>query len=228
MSGTMQNASYYVNAKCIVYLCILHRMSDAHTRLVWAREAAGFEKAADAARAMGVPLPTYNAHENGSRGFRRMAQQYASKYRVSLEWLLTGKGQPRPGMKRSIPVVGYVGAGAEVFSIDDSIKGAGIDEIEPPPGASSNAVAVKVRGDSMRPAFYDGDYIIYDDRREGSEIAQYLGRECVVHLIDGRTFIKNLSAGSTPGTWSLWSYNAAPIQDVRIEWAARVRWVERA
>ena len=204
-------------------------MSEIKDRLQWARESAGFENASDAARAMGVPVPTYAAHENGSRGLRRdAAAKYAQRFKVSLDWLLTGRGTPRQGAKRLLPVVGYVGAGAEVLGIDDGMKGAGIDEVEAPPNASGNAIAVRVRGDSMMPAYRDGDYIIYDERREGSDIGLYVGKECVVRLSDGRTFIKTLGHGTTPGTWVLWSYNAAPMLDVVVEWAARVRWIERS
>lgn len=58
-----------------------------------ARKAAGYETAADAAKALGMPYPTYAGHENGSSGFRhKTAAIYARKFRVSLEWLLTERG----------------------------------------------------------------------------------------------------------------------------------------
>lgn len=129
---------------------------------------------------------------------------------------------------RTLPVLGYVGAGAEVHMVDDNVKGQGIDDIEAPPGASARAVAVRVRGDSMLPAYHDGDHIVYDEQRRGDDLARYIGRECVVRLQDGRTFIKTIGRGAVPGTWTLWSYNAAPMQDVLVEWAARVKWIERS
>jgi hypothetical protein len=64
-------------------------------RLRWARAAAGYDVASAAARAMGVPEPTYLGHENDSRGFSRHATRYALFYRVSLDWLLTGRGSPK-------------------------------------------------------------------------------------------------------------------------------------
>lgn len=64
-----------------------------HERLAAARQSAGYESAADAARALGVSYPTYAGHENGSSGFRhKTAAIYARKFGVSLEWLLTGRG----------------------------------------------------------------------------------------------------------------------------------------
>lgn len=65
-------------------------------RLEWARRDAGFETAADAARAIGRRYPTYAGHENGSRGFlRNEAAYYASRFRVRLLWLITGQGSPK-------------------------------------------------------------------------------------------------------------------------------------
>ena len=74
-------------------------MTSAHERLAEARAAAGYETAADAARALGVREPTYFGHENGSRGLGRAAQRYATFFKVSLDWLLTGRGEMRSGVR---------------------------------------------------------------------------------------------------------------------------------
>lgn len=123
-----------------------------------------------------------------------------------------------------IPIVGYVGAGAEVLAIDDHEKGGGIDEIEPPfQGLSASTVAVRVRGDSMHPTFRDGDILLYD-RQENGDLCHLVGKDCVVSLRDGRKFVKQLKR--TPnGEWYLHSVNAAsePIFGADIEWVARVK-----
>lgn len=125
-----------------------------------------------------------------------------------------------------VPVVGFVGAGSEIFTFDDHLKGAGLEEVEAPPGAGSGGVvALRVRGDSMVPAYKDGDLIFYD-RREDGDISHLLGKDCVIHLRDGRTFLKELRRAG--GTYWLHSHNADPILDPSIVWAARVRWIERA
>lgn len=126
-----------------------------------------------------------------------------------------------------IPVVGYVGAGAEVFCIDDHAKGAGLDEVEMPiPGMSPSSVAVRVRGDSMIPAYFDGDLIFYD-KNDNGDLMHLVGKECVVSLPDGRKFIKTLRRRAN-GDWYLFSYNAEPIMDIEIEWAAKVNVIKRA
>lgn len=71
-------------------------MQTPYERLQIARRLAEYEEATEAAKAMGVPVATYLGHENGSRGFKRNAERYAQFFRVSYEWLMTGKGEPRP------------------------------------------------------------------------------------------------------------------------------------
>lgn len=190
-----------------------------HERLQLARERAGFATAAEAARRFGWVESTYRAAENGSRPpTRTKAIVYARSFRVSPEWLLLGIGDAERG---PVPVVGYVGAGAEVFAIDD---GGSLDEIEPPPGIGPNAVAVIVRGNSMYPRYQEGDILIYD---EHCTLAQADGEECVVSLIDGRKYVKIIRAdGELLATLESW--NHPPIRSVQVEWVARIKWVKRA
>jgi phage repressor protein C with HTH and peptisase S24 domain len=62
-------------------------------RLKFARQAAGFDSASDAADALGIPYPTVASHENGSRGIGRVLDRYSQAYGVSLDWLLNGEGE---------------------------------------------------------------------------------------------------------------------------------------
>lgn len=127
---------------------------------------------------------------------------------------------------RTVPLVGYVGAGAQIYAIDDHAKGGGLDEIECPWDAlSPSTVAVRVRGDSMAPAYYDGDVLFYETQH--SDFRHLLGKECVVALADGRKFVKELRRTQS-GEWYLHSHNHEPIIGVQIEWAAKVRLIQRA
>lgn len=75
-------------------------MSDPAARLRIARLRAGFETGKEAAEAMGFPVSTYLAHENGSRGYpAKKAAVYARKFKVREQWLLYGVG-PEPGAKQ--------------------------------------------------------------------------------------------------------------------------------
>jgi hypothetical protein len=66
---------------------------DPADRLRKARERAGYQTASDGARALGIPIQTYIAHETGQRGFSRHAIRYSTFFRVNLSWLLEGKGR---------------------------------------------------------------------------------------------------------------------------------------
>lgn len=113
-----------------------------------------------------------------------------------------------------VPVVGYVGAGAEVLAIDDHAKGDGIDEIPAPPGMI-NGIALIVRGDSMAPKYDDGE-VLYIEKTVYS-VDSLVGEHCYIQLSDGRCYVKKLQYGSRPGLFTLISYNAPPIIDVPIE-----------
>ena len=120
------------------------------------------------------------------------------------------------------PVVGYVGAGAEIHPVDDHAKGTGIDEAPPFPGQDGPAVAVRVRGDSMLPMLEDGWLLYYSRDRDGVPTG-CLGQLCVVQIHDGPMLVKKLEAARKKGLYRLVSYNASPREDVRLDWAARVR-----
>jgi transcriptional regulator with XRE-family HTH domain len=71
-----------------------NRMADPAERLRIARLRAGFSTAKEAAEAMGFPVSTYLAHENGSRGYpAKKAYTYARKFKVREQWLLFGVGE---------------------------------------------------------------------------------------------------------------------------------------
>ena len=89
-------------------------MPDAAERLRIARLRAGFVTGKDAAEAMGFPVSTYLAHENGSRGYpASKASTYARKFKVPEVWLLYGTG-PAPGTEGA-------GEKAEIINIVDHL-----------------------------------------------------------------------------------------------------------
>lgn len=201
----------------------MHFMREMHERLAWARETSGLETAAAAAEALGVDYPTYAGHENGHRGFKRpSAVAYARKFKVDLEWLLTGRGTARKDMPRTTQAVGYIGAGEEVRPIDDHAKGAGLEEVDIPEGVPSDAVLVIVRGDSMYPRYFEGERLFY--QRYAGSPGELVNRECAVQLADGRMFVKLLRPGSNSQFFNLESWNPATptMVDQAVEWAAPV------
>lgn len=125
-------------------------------------------------------------------------------------------GMPLPDRSSTIPVLGYVGAGAEVYPIDD---GDPLYEITVSSALPKDTVGAIVRGDSMFPIFEDGDLVAYSGIEMQPEEA--LGRTCMVELADGRVLIKTVRRGGVSGLYTLTSTNAPDIEDVEIVWARK-------
>ena len=211
------------SAFCTTQAPTLPAMSDLADRLRRARVAAGFDQMVDAARRLGVNPNTYAQLENGLRGFRQpTAEQYARAIAVDLTWLLTGKGEmgrkAKTGAQNTVPVVGYVSAGAEAVLFGE---GQGpFDDVPAPAFASPETVAVEIRGESLGP-FFNEWLVFYDDVR--SPITpDLIGELCVVGLPDKRVLIKKIQNSRTEGLYHLLSQNEPPILDVPVDWAARV------
>lgn len=194
-----------------------------YQRLRKARIEAGFETAVDAARTYGWNEATYRSHENGIRGLLRApAARYAKAFRKPVEWLLLGKGQEREATPdetaRTVALVGYVGAGAETHFFGDQGELGRVPAVD---GSSESTVAVEIRGDSLG-SFFDRWLVYYDDVRRPIT-ADLLGKLCVVGLDDGRILIKKIQRSKAKGLFHLLSQTEAPILDVELEWAARVK-----
>ena len=121
-----------------------------------------------------------------------------------------------------VSVVGYVGAGQEIFALDDHALGAGLEEVEAPEGVGRDTmVAVRVRGESMHP-LRDGWLLFYRRDQHGVPEA-CLNRLCIVKVAnDGPVLVKELRRGYRDGHFVLSSWNAPPLEDVRLDWAAPV------
>lgn len=193
-------------------------------RLKWAREKAGIASATDAAQAVGEKVPTYICHENGSRGFgRKKAEKYARRFKVSLEWLLTEKGNPTPVKSnvsekaQSVPLVGYVSAGAAA----NFMAAGDLGEVAAPENPNEDTVAVEIRGDSLGTLF--DRWLVYYDNVQRPVTTDLIGQLCVIGLVDGRVLIKKIKRSRTKGLFHLISQTEDPILDVEIEWAAKVK-----
>lgn len=199
-------------------------------RLKIAREKAGYKSAAKAAEALGMSYPTYAGHENGTRGLRKNIERYAQFYRVSVDWLLTAKGEgpkngrpmrgplPPPGQVR---LMGRVGAGQVFTPFDDD----SVEYVEAPEGVPPSTEAVEVDGNSMFPAYEDRSLIYYSKILPPEMM---VNRRAVIRLADGSMTVKVLRMGSEPGLWTLQSINAQyeDMTDKVVEWAAPIDWVK--
>lgn len=187
-----------------------------------ARLGAGVATRPEAAAAFGIPLSTYESHENGRRATKGIptenARMYARRYRVTLSWLLTGQGERTTGT--SVEIRGFIGAGAEVEDIEGSAR---FEELGIVVQDAEAFEWYEVLGDSMIPRVYSGEFIAVE-RRE-YEPAALLRQECLVYLDDGRRFFKKLAPGSAPGFYDLISYNDADRPDERVVRAGRLGYI---
>lgn len=201
---------------------IIGGMSTEAIRLQKARAKAGYPTPADAARAMGVPLPTYYAHENGAKGLSRSGKRYARFFRVSYDWLMNGTGEMKPAELRSpgritINLYGSVGAGFMVEPISNTSYADALDEIELPD--MEFVGALKINGDSQYPRYLHGEVVMYDLRPVTPDVLK--GKYAVVDCLDGRRVLKILRKETPSGAWQLDSHNA-PSEEVEVLAAYRV------
>ena len=200
-----------------------------------------FRSARAAAKALDVAVSTYGAHERaeapGGRDYGPdEARRYARRFKVTPEWLLTGSraGEPSPvghhdrpfeaeapdeAGPATVKVVGYVGAGAETHFY--AVAQGDLDEVPAPEGSIGATVAVEIRGDSLG-SLFDRWLVFYDEVRS-PVTPDLIGKLCVVGLADDRVLIKKVRQGSREGLYRLLSEREPPIEDVAVEWAAKVK-----
>lgn len=118
-----------------------------------------------------------------------------------------------------IPLLGYIGAGAEIMSDFEQVGNDGLETIEVPFPLPDDMVAFQVRGDSMMPVYRDG-YVLIVYREQKRPLDSFYGEEAAVKLNDGRRFIKTIMR-SIDGV-SLMSWNAAPIENVQLDWVGEI------
>lgn len=119
---------------------------------------------------------------------------------------------------RTVRLVGYVGAGAKghYYRLADE----DYTEVEAPPGATDQTVAVEIKGKSLGDLL-DSWLVYYNDVRSPVEPDLY-GEVCVIGLSDDRILIKKIVSNGRGG-FSLISNNNEPtIENAQVEWAAKV------
>lgn len=132
-------------------------------RLKEARIKAGFDSATEAASALGVSAPTYLQHENGTRGFKGRAADYAARFGTTPEWLLYGRGKGVQAVavpiSRTVPVIGSVQAG--VFNaIPDEPEISEVIPLVMSGFEGASLYALRVVGPSMNMHYPDGTIVV--------------------------------------------------------------------
>lgn len=198
----------------------ISRIDEQASRLRRVRELRGFKTAKEAADRHGFNYSTYSQHERGQVGITRAAGDYARAYKVSEAWLLTGEGRGPNDSNGEIPLVGYLGAGAEVEPDYEQVPPEGLEQVSIPFPLPDEMVAFRVRGTSMLPA-YKPDCIIVVFREQRKPLESFYGVEAAVRTADGRRFIKTIERGIGGVTLRSWN-DHTPIENVQLEWIGEI------
>ncbi|MBN9041862.1 MAG: DNA-binding protein [Rhizobiales bacterium 62-47] len=127
---------------------------------------------------------------------------------------------------QAVPLLGFAEAGAGGYFDDGGFPvGKGWDEVGLPSVSDEHAYALEISGDSMKPAYRDGDVIIVSP---GTPIRR--GDRVVVKTKDGEVMVKELKR-RTAKTLELQSLNPAhsdrTLSPADVEWIARIVWASQ-
>lgn len=185
-------------------------------RIKQAREATGVSQAALAKR-INQAQTTISSWERGrTEPTREDVARVATALDISVSEIESGEGEPRP---LTVPLVGYVGAGAEAHFYSDADEGLG--EVDAPPGSTPATRAAEIRGESLGRLF-DTWLVFYDDVRT-PVTPDLIGRLCVVGLTNGQVLVKKLRKATGSHLFHLESNTEGTLFDQEVEWAAKVK-----
>lgn len=193
-------------------------------RIARARERAGLNQT-QLGNAVGITRSGVSQWESGlteptPERLRVIAMQTGANF----EWLATGRSErefeDEDDRTRGVPVKGYVGAGAQAHFLP--LQEGELDRVDPVQGTTEKTVAFEIRGESLGELF-DRWLVFFDDVRRPIT-PDLIGKLCVVGLADGRILVKKVRRGKE-GLFTLISdgLREPPIENVAVEWAARVK-----
>jgi phage repressor protein C with HTH and peptisase S24 domain len=127
---------------------------------------------------------------------------------------------------QSVPLLGLAQAGAGGYFDDGGFPvGKGWDEVGLPSVNDEHAYALEISGESMKPAYRDGDVIVVSP---GTAIRR--GDRVVVKTRDGEVMVKELKR-RTAKTLELQSLNPShadrTLNATDVEWIARIVWASQ-
>src|SRR5476649_1829561 len=121
----------------------------------------------------------------------------------------------------SVPLMGRIGAGATIEPEHEQVPPEGLGEVELPFPIAEETIAFEVAGDSMLPKYENGDIIVvYREQRH--PISSFYGEEAAVRLKSGERYLKTIERGKSASVVNLTSFNAKPINGVKLEWIGEI------
>jgi repressor LexA len=121
----------------------------------------------------------------------------------------------------SVPIMGRVGAGATIEPEYEQVPPEGLGDVELPFPIDEEIIAFEVAGDSMLPKYENGDIIlVYREQRH--PLSNFYGEEAAVRLKSGERYLKTIERGKSPTLVNLTSFNAKPINGVKLDWIGEI------
>ena len=121
--------------------------------------------------------------------------------------------------KSYVPLMGYIGAGAEIKPDIGQMPADGLGVIEVPFQMPANMIAFRVRGDGMLPVYQDGN-VIFVYKYQRKPVEEFYGENAVVCTDSGERFIKTITRGADGA--NLVSWNAKVIENVKVNWIGEI------
>jgi phage repressor protein C with HTH and peptisase S24 domain len=162
------------------------------------------------------------AGKDGAGVSTRTLTALAPVLQTTVAWLSDGtRHDDAEPLETDIPIMGYIGAGAEIEPEFEQTPPDGLDQVTIPFPVPSDLIGFRVRGTSMLPVFRDGTVVlVYREQKRGLET--FYGEEAAVRTSDGRRYIKTVMRGGENNTVTLTSWNADPIENQRLEWIGEI------
>lgn len=132
----------------------------------------------------------------------------------------------RARVVQSVPLIGFAQAGSGGYFDDGGFPvGKGWDEVGLPSVNDEHAYALEIAGDSMKPAYRDGDIIVVSP---GTTVRR--GDRVVVKTTGGEVMVKELKRRTTKIV-ELQSLNPShpdrTLAPSEVEWIARIVWASQ-
>lgn len=167
-----------------------------------------------AADAMGVSRSQFIKLE---RGERRLTSDYIE--RAAKAFGVRPADVIDESATDGVPLMGFIGAGAEIEPEYDQVPPEGLDIISFPIALPDGLIAFQIRGDSMLPFYKDGHVVVVWQEQK-RPIEAFYGEEAVVRTGSGRRFLKTIERGITG--INLRSFNAPVIENQKLEWIGEI------
>ena len=215
MSIEKFSVSYFFSIRLWVSLIFKNKLCGVMFRIKQIRKLQGM-KQKDLAETTGLSNPYLSALETG-RVKKSPSLDTLQKIAASLDVRIGDLFDDA----KPVPINGSVGAADKVsfFPEDDA---QGLRKIKCPAALppAPNLMGIEVEGDSLMPAYADGDILFYEGQQSGvSDDA--VGRVCLCQDAEGEQWVKFVKSGTEPGHFHLLSLNPLSdnIMNVELDWA---------